>query len=436
MPTAFPQSFAYRGRRKFSDDTSIALRALAVAGARGRLSQSGAAATAAITDNSTGVPQPALKSEVLATKAHNNTANATAVYANVTNRGTGGSYLPGNTVTAAGDTGVEPVFTVVDTEVRTAVVLASGTGPNIVGGLFTGTGGTGEKFTFTADVTANTMTNITLVNRGRYTVNPTLSPQPVTSTGYTGYTVTLTMGIKTLALTTAGSCTVLGTEPHATTTNSATGTGATLYIGWNAGIAKTIVDPAITAANNNLSIMIDNLGDWFVLLGMPRPTFGGAIGGGDTVAASTTSFATLPPGTAATAIDYSTGNAALGVIRNNVATVVRAANMVLTALGYVPFADATGGAPSNSNLPSQSPPFGGTSNAQAGVLATLALGTPAATTAGTGTPAGSTTLSHAVVSLFFANLADNLATLALAINTLRTAAITAPGLPVPIIAVD
>jgi hypothetical protein len=129
-------------------------------------------------------------------------------------------------------------------------------------------------------------------------------------------------------------------------------------------------------------------------LGLPQVTpLVGTITTAGTIPAVTKSLTATGGGTA---IDFSTGRAAMFALRNNFSTVLRQANSVLVALGYTALKDNSGGVPDMS----------GTINT---------TDTPTAT-AGTGTPAGTTSISDTVMDAFLNNLADNIATLAAYIN--------------------
>lgn len=166
-----------------------------------------------------------------------NLASATvssAVSATVqTRQSSSGSYSIGEVISPDQDTGTEPEFTVTHLELSSASVAASGTGANATGITFTGTTGTGTKFTVTGDVSSNTLSNIAVVTRGDYTADLTdITQEPITAVGYTGYKLSVKMGVKTVALASAGSVSIVSANPL-TTTSDGDGTGATLNVTWS-----------------------------------------------------------------------------------------------------------------------------------------------------------------------------------------------------------
>jgi len=168
--------------------------------------------------------------------AGNTTAQAVTITLN--NAGTGGNYIPGETLTVSGGTGTGATANVTATEVRTIAIAVAGSG-YANGQTITVTTGTGTSATATVTTgAADTIpASLTLVNRGTYTVNPTLSAvaTTVSPSGGTGLTVNLTTRVKTISRLSGGSYTALPTLTGAATTGSATGTGATvdLSIGLN-----------------------------------------------------------------------------------------------------------------------------------------------------------------------------------------------------------
>lgn len=414
----------YRSRQKFGMDAELhgVLSGLLRDHARDKLSVAKITWTD-FTDNSTGTGGSTFPALTLPTAAYDANAAISAASAVVTTRGTGGSYVPGDILTLTGDTGSEPTFTITHTELRTAAVATSGTGADATGVTFTGSDGTGTKFTVTGDISTNTLSNITIVTRGNYTVNPTLATAPLTAAGYTGYELLVTMGAKTVALATAGSITTLGVEPHSTTTNSATGTGATLTVGWLAGVAETTFDTAAGKADNAMAVLAEQINGVFTALGIPVMTYSGTVATPGTVPAMDKTLAALSPASGSLALDFTTGRACMSVLRNNMATLIRAMNMIMAATGNATTADATGGSPYNARtLAASPPPY--TSNPSP--EAALVLSALPATTAGTGTAAGDTSISKAVMDAFLTSLANHVATLASKLNTLLPIANNSP----------
>jgi hypothetical protein len=140
--------------------------------------------------------------------------------------GTGGSAIPGDTLTTAGGTGTQATINVTATEIRTVAIAVAGSGYTN-GNVITATVGTGTKATYTVTTgAADTIpASLALTTRGSYTANPGLSAAVTTAAppGGTGLTVDHTTRVKTVAIKTAGAWTVLPTL----TGNSPTGGGAT-----------------------------------------------------------------------------------------------------------------------------------------------------------------------------------------------------------------
>lgn len=430
MSSAYAQAVQLRTRDKFAVGTPIypALRALMQNTAIIQLGSVGSGVLPAFTDNSTGTAGAAFESMPVPTAPVDTTANAVATGAVVGVDGASGVYAPGNVLTASGDTGTEPTFTVTHTRVHSAAIAAGGSGGTNGAAVVTGTTGTGTKFQANVTITGGAISAVNSIqDGGDYTVNPTTpTAEPVTGAGLAGATLNLVMGVKNVSLLTAGSVSVVGGEPHSTTGGG--GAGCTLGISWTAGVSKTNFDDGITKGNNALAVVAESLNDYFAVLGLPATTYGGTVATPDTIPAmDTTVNAITPANPNATAVDYTTGVAAMVHSRNNMATAIRALNFLLVAVGQSPIADPTGGRPSNSNLPVENaletmskPPYGAPNNAQKDPTAPLAMTTPAATVAGTGTPAGSTSVSQSAYNTFLKAFADNVAFLAATVNTLRT----------------
>ena len=328
---------------------------------------------ASITDSSTGVAAAATAfMPVAPTDVIDATANAEAVSALVQTAYSSGSYIPGDVVATNEDTGTEPTFTVVTTKVHSATTDASGSVGNDGNWIVTGTTGVGTKWTGTAATTSGTLGAVTLTSGGSYTTNPTLSGEPVTLTPNgggaagpaTGYTVTNTMGVNTVAVKTSGSVSVIHSNPI--TTAAAVGSGAsglTLNVTWEAGVLYSLVNTALTALSSAEGGLGKSLNLVAAYLGLPAMTFNLVGGSAGTVGAVTQSEVALTPSAGATAADYVTAVAAMILLRNNMSTLIRFFNQLLVATGFLPIPDATGGSPWNSAIPSPGvPPYGADPN--------------------------------------------------------------------------
>jgi len=106
---------------------------------------------------------------------------------------------------------------VTNTEVATATKTANGTGYTALDVLTLATG-TGTAATIRVDtVTGGAITTFTLLTRGDYTVNPTLTNDAVTGGTGAGATFTLVMGAKTVSVSNAGIYTAAPANPVSTT---------------------------------------------------------------------------------------------------------------------------------------------------------------------------------------------------------------------------
>ena len=147
----------------------------------------------------------------------------------VNSPGTGGEYVPGDTITLAGGTeSTNAVLTVATTQVVAATVNGAGSGGTNGTQTVTGTTGTGAKFTAVVTISGGIMTAVQYISfAGSYTVNPLVTAAPVTGAGLSGSpTLALQMGVGSTTVTTAGSYTVNGTAMTQGSTTSATGVGA------------------------------------------------------------------------------------------------------------------------------------------------------------------------------------------------------------------
>lgn len=192
------------------------------------------------------------------------TATGKVVTATINNKGTGGNYIPGETLTAATGTGTAATLNVSSTSVRTIAIAVAGSG-YVNGDVITVQSGTGThaNAVVTTGAADTIPASLALANGGIYTVNPTLAAAATANTtgAGAGLTVNLTTKVNAVAIKTAGSYTVLPTLTGDATTGSATGTGATvdLAIGVN----------DVTLSNNGTSYTT-----------APVITFGGAGGSG------------------------------------------------------------------------------------------------------------------------------------------------------------
>lgn len=425
-----------RNRDRFgvSADLSRSLRALAQSLAANKITSS---IWTDFTDNSGGVAGSLYPSMLVPREVFDGTDNVVAVSASVqTRQSSTGSYAIGEVIHPDQDTGTEPLFTVSHLELSSAAVAASGTGANATGVTFTGTTGTGTKFTVTGDIATNTLSNIAVVTRGDYTTNLTdITQEPITAVGYTGYKLSVLMGVKTAVLdpTHVGSLSAIHANPI-TTASTGAGTGATLNVVWNAPVAKSVYDAAAVTANNAMAVISDRINDVFDVLGIPEITYTGTVSVAGTIPAVTKALTALSPSTPSTSVDFATGRASMVVLRNNMATVVKATNMVMSAIGATTTADSTGGSTNSSRQPNgMTPPFGGPpANLPAGPDAVLALVALPVTTSGSGTVAGETTINKSDLDAFFTVIANVCATIATKLNT----ALPANARPLEVVVVD
>jgi hypothetical protein len=324
---------------------------------------------ASITDSSTGVAATGtVFMPVGASGVLDATANAEALSATVQTAYSSGNYVPGDVVATNEDTGTEPTFTVLTTKLHSATTDASGSIGTDGNWIVSGTTGVGTKWTGTATTTAGGLGAITITSGGSYTVNPTLSGEPITGVPngggaalpFTGYTVTNTMGVNTVAVATPGSVSVIHSNPITTAATVSSGaTGLTLNVAWQAGVLYSLANTALTSLSQAEGDLGKSLNLVAAVLGLPQMTFDGITCSAGTVAAVTKSEVALTPGSGATAADYATAVAAMVVLRNNMATLVRFLNQLLVAIGFQTLPDATGGSPWNSALPNPGvPPYG------------------------------------------------------------------------------
>ena len=199
-------------------------------------------------------------------------ATMVAKTATVATSGTGtvaDDYEPGDVLTVVGGTGTAATFTVSSVTVRTVVAQAAGTTVWTTGDTVTFSSGwdTPAILTITDDggggIASLTITQAG-VHSGTIPTDP-VSPDSATVADGGGYqsdaTFNLGFGVNAVAIATAGSYTALPSNPVATTTDSANGTGATLNV--NYGIGTITVStagsgytsaPAITLSGGNGSL--------------------------------------------------------------------------------------------------------------------------------------------------------------------------------------
>ena len=189
------------------------------------------------------VSSPTAPNGVTATVA----AHYKALSAVVVTSGTGDvtkDYVRGDTLTVVGGTrSTAAVFTVASVKVRTAGVQTGGTTTWTTGDTVTfSAAGWATPAVLTITAVAGAITAVAITNAGSWTTNGSVPTDPVAPSSATvadggGYqndaTFNLGFGVNTVTVTTAGDYTVFPSNPVATTTNSANGTGATLTVTWN-----------------------------------------------------------------------------------------------------------------------------------------------------------------------------------------------------------
>lgn len=163
--------------------------------------------------------------------------------------GTGGSYVPGDTLTVVGGSfNTVATVNVTATEVRTIAVVASNTGTGYANGdtitFADGTATTNAVFVVTTGASNTSVVSLAISNRGEYTANPTLANNATTAlTGAgTGLRVTTTTRAKTVAVKNAGSYIVQPDTLAGNIPTGGSGTGISLNITFAQGAAGA-VDP-------------------------------------------------------------------------------------------------------------------------------------------------------------------------------------------------
>jgi hypothetical protein len=143
-------------------------------------------------------------------------------------------YEPGDELTVSGGTGTAPVFVVDSVRVRTAANVADA-GGFADGDTVTFSTGWDTPAVLTLSVDGGgAITGVVITNPGVFSgVLPSDPVTPDSTSGggtLAGTTFNLGFGVNAVSLVTAGDLTVLPANPAATTTDSATGTGATLVV--------------------------------------------------------------------------------------------------------------------------------------------------------------------------------------------------------------
>lgn len=196
------------------------------------------------------------------------TATATAqVLSAVANAvGTGGTYIPGETLTVSGGTGTAAVLTVAQTAIRAVPAITNGGSGYANGDIVqfaTGTG-TQANLTVTTGAADSIVASLALTTNGAYTVNPTLTNAATTNaTGSgTGLRITANTRVKTVTVSTVGEYTALPTT-NAAGHSTANGSGATFVLTFG------VKNVTVTNAGSNYSLA-------------PTVAFGGTGGTGST----------------------------------------------------------------------------------------------------------------------------------------------------------
>lgn len=188
----------------------------------------------------------------------------TAKSATVSTSGSGDTtkdYVVGDVLSVNGV--VDATFAVASTKVRTVAVSSQGTGTWVTGDQFTFSTGFATPAVISITATAGVIDGFSIVNAGVRTATGQLT-DPVTpdsttnAGGVQGVSFNLGMGVNAVTVTAGGEFTAVTANPAATTTNSATGTGATLTVSY--GISSIAVAssgsgyasvPAVTLSGGN-----------------------------------------------------------------------------------------------------------------------------------------------------------------------------------------
>lgn len=167
-----------------------------------------------------------------------------ALSATVDTIGTGDTtadYVPGDVLTVSGDTGTAATFTVATVKVRTISVQAAGTTVWTTGDTvtFSAVGWATPAVITITDDGAGGIASLTITNAGSWGTSGSVPTDPVSPNSASvndggGYqndaTFNIGFGVNTVSVLSEGTLTALDTNPHATTTNSVSGAGATLNV--------------------------------------------------------------------------------------------------------------------------------------------------------------------------------------------------------------
>lgn len=167
----------------------------------------------------------------------------TAISATVVTSGTGdksADYAPGDLLTVSGDTGTAAVFEVASVKVRTAATETGGTTVWTTGDTVTFSTGWATPAIFKITADAGLITSLTYdgsstsqlgIISGTIPTDP-VEPDSATVADAGGYkddaTFNIGFGVNAVTVSDGGLLTALGSNPHATTTDSTNGTGCTL----------------------------------------------------------------------------------------------------------------------------------------------------------------------------------------------------------------
>jgi len=156
--------------------------------------------------------------------------------------GTSGSYVPGDVLTVDGGSyDAVATINVVTTEVRTLTVTSGQAGTGYTNGdIITVSGGTGTSSN--ASVTTNgagVPTSVTIINRGSYTVNPTLSAASITGGTGSNLKVDITTRALSAAVISVGSYTDLPSVTTGHIPTGGSGSGLRLNLTFTQGSAIT-----------------------------------------------------------------------------------------------------------------------------------------------------------------------------------------------------
>lgn len=195
------------------------------------------------------------------------------------------TYAPGDVLTVIGGVGAVgtvPVFTVATTRVVAVTLNNLGTGGVPGPHTFRGIDGTASiLFEFTAmvalDGTLTGATPVITVN-GSYSANPSLTNMPILDlSGGTLVGATVNVGVwpDTLTVTTAGAMTVTPANPAATT-NSGSGRGVLIRVGWGFGYAIADVLTPVGGTGEEPTFTVQTLN--VVRVVVRAPGSGGSVG--------------------------------------------------------------------------------------------------------------------------------------------------------------